>query len=190
MFLALALISQSYSVLVNFFNWCYMSSKGQVGSIVAAVVVLVIILAVGYYFSKSRAQVPSSIPSTSPIALVTPSPNTNSMPSVNQTPIPQPSDLGSLLPETGASSGDEMVIITPQGLLPPTVYLKLGKAVGWINEDIVIHKIAAKDNFSANLNVVGELKPGNTTRIILGETGTYRYYDTVNPLVTGMIVVQ
>jgi len=97
--------------------------------------------------------------------------------------------------ETNATETSGEVIITERGVTPPTITVKKGSSVTWINQDTAVHKLAL-----TSLNPPTELEGfGSTEGIASGEpysflfevTGTFTYNDPTSPeLVQGTIIVE
>ena len=69
---------------------------------------------------------------------------------------------------------------------PPTLTVKVGSTVVWVNKDPVTHTVTSS---SGNLFDSGYLPDGFVFKYTFTQVGTYQYYCTIHPSMTGTIVV-
>ncbi len=81
----------------------------------------------------------------------------------------------------GASSGGATLSFSP-----PTLTVKVGSTVVWMNKDTVTHTVTTS---SGNLFDSGNLPDGFVYKHTFTQVGTYQYYCTIHPSMTGTIVV-
>lgn len=77
-----------------------------------------------------------------------------------------------------------------QPFSPGNFTMKAGSTVTWVNRDTVTHTVTSTSVPSgANQFDSGSLPYGNTYSVILTVPGTYHYYCSIHPSMTGIIVV-
>lgn len=93
--------------------------------------------------------------------------------------------------DSEASAAAAQVIITDSNLTPSTIKIKAGQSVVWTNQDDTSHLIASEDKSLEGFTSDNHLQQGESFSYVFDKTGTYNYYDTLNPLVLkGEIVVE
>ena len=78
------------------------------------------------------------------------------------------------------------VYVTDDGFEPAVISVPPRSIVEWINIDLDEHGVAATGAAWES----GVLAPGKSYRVRLGETGSYTYVDSAQPLNTAVIIVQ
>ncbi|MFC1653645.1 cupredoxin domain-containing protein [Patescibacteria group bacterium] len=78
------------------------------------------------------------------------------------------------------------VSITSTGFIPESITIDEGDTILWTNDDTTEHT-ATDDGLSWDSDIIS---PGETGSITLIYAGTYTYSDTIDPSLTGTIVVQ
>lgn len=86
------------------------------------------------------------------------------------------------------------ITITSQGFNPPTITIKKGESVTWVNNDTVNHQVNS-DNHPTHLlypilNKVGLIKPSESKSLTFDTAGTYTYHDHLNAALVGKIIVK
>jgi plastocyanin len=94
----------------------------------------------------------------------------------------------------GANSPpDHRIVIKNFAFDPPTVTVKSGDTVTWINEDSTPH-IIASDPHPAHTDLPGlvspELSQGQTYTFTYVKVGTWGYHCHVHPSMTGTVIVE
>jgi plastocyanin len=85
------------------------------------------------------------------------------------------SDRAALLQSSPAE-----VVITASGFEPATIKISKGQSLTWINEDSAVHQLAADQPELADL-AIDELDTGDSLDFTFEESGTFTYYDPLNP---------
>ena len=70
---------------------------------------------------------------------------------------------------------------------PATVTVPMGTTVTWTNKDEIPHSVASSDK---SFKGSGGLDTGDSYSNTFDKPGTYKYYCTLHPFMTGVIVVQ
>jgi len=70
---------------------------------------------------------------------------------------------------------------------PNTLTLSVGATVTWVNHDNVPHVVSSADNQFKKSAV---LKPGQSFSHTFATTGTYSYFCSIHPRMTGKIIVK
>jgi plastocyanin len=86
---------------------------------------------------------------------------------------------------------DFTVHINRNGFNPSVLNAPAGSVVEFVNADVKEHSSTSEGltvNASAGDWDSGALPPGASFRIVVGEEGTYDYYDRANPLNAGTII--
>lgn len=87
---------------------------------------------------------------------------------------------------TTSSATGSQVVMKNIAFDPPTLTIKVGQAVTWVNQDSVQHDVVANNGeFKSNL-----FGAGGTFSFTFTKVGTYPYYCTIHPHMTGTIIVQ
>ena len=79
------------------------------------------------------------------------------------------------------------VAISNFNFSPNTLTLSAGATVTWINHDDVSHVVASADDQFKSSTV---LKTGQSFSHTFGKTGTYSYFCSIHPRMTGKIIVR
>lgn len=83
----------------------------------------------------------------------------------------------------------DTIMITFTRPVPKVLTLKKGRYVNFANFSGARVDIQGADSFSKDLNI-GVLNDNDTSDLILlKQTGTYKYYDKLNPKITGEIII-
>lgn len=93
---------------------------------------------------------------------------------------------------------DYVVDITSVGFSPQEIDVVSGQSIIWTNRDKAQHWIIAaaanpypeKGTCGSALNSCRGLKLGENFRLTFKDTGTWNYYDKLNPKFTGVVVVK
>ena len=88
---------------------------------------------------------------------------------------------------TPARSGKGEVLVNNFRFSPKILTLSLGATVTWINRDNVPHVIASADKQFQKSAV---LKPGESFSNTFVTAGTYSYFCSIHPRMTGKIIVK
>ena len=101
-------------------------------------------------------------------------------------------------PSDDAPGGSgNVVTISSTGASPPTIQIRLGERVQFVNNDSVVHEMSSDLHPShlacPAMNQVGSLSPGQsreTGNFVMTETCTYHdHLDALNPGLLGSIVI-
>jgi|ERR1700736_995984 plastocyanin len=87
--------------------------------------------------------------------------------------------------ETATKSAE--IIIDNFSFSPQTFTLPAGATVTWTNRDNEPHTVTSADNRFSKSPV---LKPGQSFSNTFGATGTYSYFCSIHPRMTGKIIVK
>jgi plastocyanin len=111
------------------------------------------------------------------------------------TPAQQPAQTVER-PQTPTQPQDKVIVLNPKGsgtnpnltFEPQVVKVKINvnNTVVWVNDDDVIHAVAAKDgsfNFPS-------INPGQSVSFTFTRPGKYDYYCNLHPWMTGTVVVE
>ena len=74
----------------------------------------------------------------------------------------------------------------PQYFTPANFTVKVGVAVTWVNHDGTAHTVTSK---GSNLFDSGNVRTGELYKYTFTQPGTYQYYCTLHPWMTGTIIV-
>jgi amicyanin len=86
---------------------------------------------------------------------------------------------------TAAGSGLE-VVMTNRSFDPQEITVKVGDAVTWVNQDTPQHDVVANNGeFKSPL-----LNKGQSFSFTFTKAGTYPYYCSIHPDMTGKVIVQ
>ena len=77
------------------------------------------------------------------------------------------------------------VVMQNMAYNPSTLNVKVGTTVTWVNKDTVTHDVVS----DTGLFNSGNLTNGMSYNYTFNQTGTYPYYCTIHPSMTGTIVV-
>jgi plastocyanin len=87
-----------------------------------------------------------------------------------------------------APAADHRVVIDNFTFSPATLTVPVGAAVTWVNRDDVPHTVTSPTR--PRLLESPALDTDDTFRHVFTEPGTYAYYCTVHPRMTGQIIVK
>ncbi|HET7276157.1 MAG TPA: cupredoxin family copper-binding protein [Longimicrobiaceae bacterium] len=78
--------------------------------------------------------------------------------------------------------------VTIEGFLylPPSLTVNAGDTVVWLNKDLVPHTATAP---TAGLNT-GSIAAGESSRVVMNESGEYSYKCAFHPNMEGIVIVQ
>ncbi len=85
----------------------------------------------------------------------------------------------------GGAGGAVTVDITDFKFMPPTVTVKAGSKVSWVNKDAAQHTATAAGAFDTST-----LQKGATKAVKLDKPGTYAYVCEFHPFMKGTVVVK
>jgi len=92
-----------------------------------------------------------------------------------------------------SSGGGDITIVqgavnqnNPQFYSPSSFTVKVGTPVTWVNKDGTTHTVTSK---ASSLFDSGNLATGDTFKFTFTQPGTYQYYCTIHPWMTGTVVV-
>jgi plastocyanin len=104
--------------------------------------------------------------------------------SSNHTPATAP-------PETQPNSAPEAntIVIKNFAFDPPSLTVKIGTVVTWMNQDSASHTIVSDSGSLAALSS-DPLSNGATYKFTFTQPGTYPYHCSIHPSMTGTIIVQ
>jgi plastocyanin len=92
-----------------------------------------------------------------------------------------------------ASAGGDITIVQGAGnqnngqfYAPPSFTVKAGTTVTWVNHDGSVHTVTSK---GSNLFDSGNIPTGGTFSYKFTQAGTYNYYCTIHPWMTGTVIV-
>lgn len=103
-------------------------------------------------------------------------------PKTTGTPVPTATPIPTTVP-------GETIMLTFTRPVPAVLTLKKGKLVNFVNFSGARVDIEGVDSNSRDLNI-GILEDSDTSNMInLKDKGTYKYYDKLNPKITGEIIV-
>ena len=90
--------------------------------------------------------------------------------------------------DTGSSgAGESKIEIKDFAFNPQTITVKSGEKITWVNRDEEPHTIVS---VGKQFKKSSALDTDQTYTIVAGAPGTYSYFCSVHPKMTGMIVVQ
>jgi plastocyanin len=84
--------------------------------------------------------------------------------------------------DSEATAPAGQVVISTSGLTPSTVKVRKGQSVIWTNQDSASHQIGTSDKKLDGFTGDNHIQQGESFAYVFDEPGTYRYYDTLNPL--------
>jgi plastocyanin len=91
-----------------------------------------------------------------------------------------------------SSGGGDITIVqgagnpnNPQFFSPASFTVKVGTAVTWVNKDGTTHTVTSKTGLFDS----GNFATGDTFKFTFTQAGSYQYYCTIHPWMTGTIVV-
>lgn len=85
-----------------------------------------------------------------------------------------------------SSAGGPQVIMKNIAYIPSTLTIKVGQTVTWVNQDSTQHDVVAnKGEFKSGL-----FNQGGTFSFTFTKAGTYPYYCSIHPNMTGTTIVQ
>ena len=143
-------------------------------------------------------EVPNLIPGNTytfaVIALLSGGSTTNPSPSVSVAlPSLSTSSVNQITIALGAgASANAACVSTNNCFAPNPLSVAVGTTVTWTNTDTVMHVICSGKPADAACGTVFEddsLKPGKTFQFTFANAGTYAYYCSVHPWMTGQVVV-
>lgn len=85
-----------------------------------------------------------------------------------------------------STPGQATVNISGFAFVPQTLTVAIGTEVVWVNNDSVPHTVTSRDNVFDS----GNLPRGASFRYTFNQIGTFDYYCTIHPSMTGKIVVE
>jgi amicyanin len=104
--------------------------------------------------------------------------------------MPAPSPAAQTKPPAGTTPGPDFkpaaVTIQNFAYSPATLTVPVGTTVTWTNEDSVRHTVTTRTSLFDS----GLLSQGQTFSYTFNQKGTYDYYCTVHPYMTGKIIVE
>jgi plastocyanin len=94
---------------------------------------------------------------------------------------------------TGTNSGSKSsdgpgtneVWIQDMAFKPPTIIINAGTTIKWTNKDAVTHDVTSTTGLFGS----GPLNNGGTFSYTFSSSGTYAYYCTIHPSMTGSVTV-
>lgn len=128
-----------------------------------AVVCIVILLILGFLLLRGNIGNPFQQKQPSSTAIITPTPRPTTVP------------------------GDTIMITFRA--VPSSLTIKKGRVVNFVNFSGTRIDIEGVDPFSKDLNIGVLEDSGTSNTILLNSTGTYKYFDKLNPKITGEITV-
>lgn len=141
------------------------------------IIVIIIVLVVGfgiYYFMSNNGSSGTPYTSTS----VTP---TTQLPTTTTPPASVPNTPAASIPST------INVSIKNFSFNPPSITIKAGTKVAWINDDTVSHTVTSD---SGNLFDSGALSPGQSFSFTFPDAGSISYHCAIHPMMKGSIIVE
>ena len=87
------------------------------------------------------------------------------------------------------TSADAAVIIADFSFEPASIETSTGAAVTWTNEDGVTHTVTAGEPGSPADAFDESLDSGDTAEVTFDEAGTFPYFCSIHPNMTGEVVV-
>jgi plastocyanin len=97
-------------------------------------------------------------------------------------------------PDDGGDNGGNnppslpnLVVINNFAFTPQTLTISVGDTVSWRNDQGVGHTVTS---VSGNTMDSGVLTQGQTYQVVFTQAGTYPYYCTIHPSMTGVITVE
>ena len=101
-----------------------------------------------------------------------------------QGPVPAPAPV----PEPSPSPTPVIIELEIVGFafVPATVTISVGTTVTWTNNDSAPHTVTTRDTLFDSSN----LSRGATFSYTFEQSGTFEYYCTIHPYMTGKVIVQ
>ncbi len=148
-------------------------------NIVIASVVILLVIAGGWYLTRSKPQTPLETSQT-------------------QTPQPRSTESATTSESTEEAMMEEkkgsVVKISSSGFSPKNITIKVGGSVTWENGDNEDHIVNSATHPTHTLfpilNQVGLIKPEGTKTLKFTTAGTFKYHDHLNPSLTGTVTVE
>jgi plastocyanin len=84
--------------------------------------------------------------------------------------------------------GENQVNIQDFAYAPESVTVSVGTTITWTNHDSVDHTVTTSsgpESFDS-----GNISPGDTFQYTFNTAGTYEYYCTIHPYMSGTVIVQ
>lgn len=111
-----------------------------------------------------------------------------------QQPIPPPPTGANVIMTQGAGSSANAACVAANNCFSPNVFsASQGQTVTWYNDDTVGHYISSGNPSDTTTGTVFDsgnlIKPGGTFQFTFANAGTYNYFCSVHPWMTGQIVV-
>ncbi|XUX00409.1 MAG: cupredoxin family copper-binding protein [Dehalogenimonas sp.] len=94
--------------------------------------------------------------------------------------------LASILAGCGSSNSPNTITMKNLQYVPKTLTVSVGTTVTWKNTDGVEHSVTS----TTGLFDSGLFNPGGSYTYTFNTAGTYNYYCTIHPGMTGTIIVQ
>ncbi|HEX5525623.1 MAG TPA: plastocyanin/azurin family copper-binding protein [Solirubrobacterales bacterium] len=94
-------------------------------------------------------------------------------------------DKGSASGATATASGAKQVDIDHFAFHPPTLTVKQGARVAFVNSSRVAHTATRAGSFNT-----GHIKPGTSVVVRFEHKGTFSYHCEIHPFMKGKIVVE
>jgi amicyanin len=91
--------------------------------------------------------------------------------------------------EQESSDAKYQVKIDNFSFAPPSLTVPVGAAVTWINQDDVPHKVVSSDAKGIKSSVL-DTDQKFTFTFTFTQAGTYAYYCSIHPKMTGKVIVQ
>lgn len=92
-------------------------------------------------------------------------------------------------PDAGGEAPAGTVVIEGFAFEPPSVQVAAGEAVTWTNQDSALHTVTAGEPSAAEGTFDEPVEPGATVEVTFDEAGTFPYFCTIHPAMTGEVVV-
>ncbi|HEY82689.1 MAG TPA: cupredoxin family copper-binding protein [Dehalococcoidia bacterium] len=89
-------------------------------------------------------------------------------------------------PAPAPASPATQVEISGFAFKPATITIAAGATITWVNKDSATHTVTARDGQFDS----GRLSQGDTFSYTFTQRGTYQYYCTIHPKMTGTITVE
>jgi plastocyanin len=93
--------------------------------------------------------------------------------------------LGNELPDDHARSAQDVVVVKNFAFAPATLHVRAGTTVTWKNADEEPHTVVSD---SGAFRSTG-MDEGDTFQVTFDKPGTYRFFCSVHPHMTGTIIV-
>ena len=97
------------------------------------------------------------------------------------------SDMNPAINTPGGSTapGANEVFIQGMAFVPSTISVATGTTITWTNKDAIAHTVTS----NTNLFNSGSLGPGKSFTFTFATTGSYSYYCSIHPTMTGSVTV-